>query len=179
MKRREFIVGLGDAAAAWPFAVEAQPAAMLPTIGFLGAGSPLGWSNWISAFLQRLHELGWVEDRTFVIEYRWAEGRSERYAEIAAEFVRAQGRSYCVSGQCCVRRQGSDCGHPDRVHTGGRSAWRWHGREFGSTGRKCHGPVDPGSDLAGKLLEFLREVIPSLRRLAILAPVGNLGSVRT
>jgi len=54
----------------------------------LGAGSPAGWSRWTAALLQRLQELGWVDGRTVSIEYRWADGRSERYAEIAAEFVR-------------------------------------------------------------------------------------------
>src|SRR5258708_6334996 len=87
MKRRGFIAGIG-ATAAWPFVIRAQQAAKMPTIGFLGAGSPSGWSNWTAAFLQRLQELGWVEGRTISIEYRWAEGRSERYAEIVAEFVR-------------------------------------------------------------------------------------------
>src|SRR5258708_23648400 len=87
MKRRGFIAGIG-ATAAWPFVIRAQQAAKMPTIGFLGAGSPSGWSNWTAAFLQRLQELGWVEGRTIAIEYRWAEGHSERYAEIVTEFVR-------------------------------------------------------------------------------------------
>jgi putative tryptophan/tyrosine transport system substrate-binding protein len=86
MKRREFITLLGGAVAAWPLAADAQQAAM--TIGFLGASTPSAWSRWSPAFVQRLRELGWVEGRTVAIEYRWAEGRSERYAEIAAEFVR-------------------------------------------------------------------------------------------
>jgi putative tryptophan/tyrosine transport system substrate-binding protein len=83
--RRKFLATLG--AAAWPLAARAQPA-KLPTIGFLGASTPSGWSVWVTAFVQRLHELGWIEGRNVAIEYRWAEGRSERYAEIAAEFVR-------------------------------------------------------------------------------------------
>ena len=66
----------------------AQPAGRLPTIGFLGGATPSTWSPWVTAFVQRLRELGWIENRTVAIEYRWAEGRSERFAEIAAEFVR-------------------------------------------------------------------------------------------
>src|SRR5260370_37430092 len=88
MRRRQFLAIVGGAAAARPFAVGAQQATKLPTIGFLGAGSPSGWSHWTAAFLQRLHELGWVEGRTFSIEYRWAEGHRQRYAEIAAELRR-------------------------------------------------------------------------------------------
>jgi putative ABC transport system substrate-binding protein len=72
----------------WPLVARAQQAGKLPTIGFLGAGSPSGWSRWTAAFLQRLHELGWIEGRTIAIEYRWAEGHSERYADFTAEFVR-------------------------------------------------------------------------------------------
>ena len=87
LKRREFITLLGGAAA-WPLAARAQQAGKLPTIGFLGASTASAWSQWTAAFLQRLRELGWNEGRTAAVEYRWAEGRSERYADIAAEFVR-------------------------------------------------------------------------------------------
>ena len=68
-------------------AVSAQQAGKLPTIGFLGA-DPAGFAPWTAAFVARLRELGWVDGRTVAIEYRWSEGRTERYAEIAAEFVR-------------------------------------------------------------------------------------------
>src|ERR1700745_2241537 len=88
MRRREFITLLGGAAATWPLATGAQQPGKLPTIGFLGGATASAWSNWSAAFLQRLRELGWSEGRTVSIEYRWAEGRYERAAEIAAEFVR-------------------------------------------------------------------------------------------
>jgi putative tryptophan/tyrosine transport system substrate-binding protein len=84
MRRREFITLLGGAAAAWPLAARAQQPKKLPTIGFLGAATASVWTPWIAAFEQRLRELGWTEGRTVAIEYRWAEGRHERYAEIAA-----------------------------------------------------------------------------------------------
>src|SRR6516162_1521552 len=85
--RRELLAALGGAAA-WPLAAGAQQPGKLPTVGFLGVATPTAWGPWASAFVQRLHELGWIEGRTIAIEYRWAEGRSERFAEIAAEFVR-------------------------------------------------------------------------------------------
>src|SRR5262245_10937699 len=88
MRRREFITLLGGGAAAWPLLARAQQSTKLPTVGFLGAGTLSAWSPWVAAFVQRLRELGWTEGRTIAIEYRWAEGRTERYAEIAAEFVR-------------------------------------------------------------------------------------------
>jgi hypothetical protein len=88
LKRREFITLLGGAAAAWPLAARAQQRTKLPIIGFLGASTPAAFSQWTAAFVRRLHELGWNEGRTIAIEYRWAEGRSERFAEIVAELVR-------------------------------------------------------------------------------------------
>src|SRR5262245_12711569 len=87
MNRRAFIAGLGSAAA-WPLVARGQRSAKLLTVGFLGGATPLSWTHWTAAFVQRLRELGWIEGRTIAIEYRWAEGRSERYTEIAAEFVR-------------------------------------------------------------------------------------------
>src|SRR5262245_40419869 len=87
MTRREFITLLGGAAA-WPLAARGQQPAKVPIIGFLGPGTPSAWSAWTAAFVQRLRELGWIEGRTVAIEYRWAEGSTERFGEIAAEFVR-------------------------------------------------------------------------------------------
>jgi putative tryptophan/tyrosine transport system substrate-binding protein len=86
MRRRDFIAIVGGAAT-WPVAAGAQQAGRLPTIGFLGA-DPAGFAPWTAAFVARLRELGWIDGRTVAIEYRWSEGRTERYAEIAAEFVR-------------------------------------------------------------------------------------------
>jgi putative ABC transport system substrate-binding protein len=90
MRRREFLAAFGGAAAAWPLAAHAQQPGKLPTIGFLGAGSPSSATQWTAAFEQRLRDLGWIEGRTVAIQYRWAEGRTERFAEIAAEFVRVK-----------------------------------------------------------------------------------------
>src|SRR6266487_3890944 len=87
VKRREFITVLGGAAA-WPVAASAQQPAKLPTIGLLGAATLLVESQRVAAFVQRLRELGWIEGRTVAIEVRWADGRTERFVEIAAEFVR-------------------------------------------------------------------------------------------
>jgi len=87
VKRREFITLIGGAAAIWPIAARAQQV-KLPTIGFLGASTRSNWTQWTASFLQRMSELGWIEGRTVAIEYRWAEGRTERYTEITTEFVR-------------------------------------------------------------------------------------------
>ena len=100
MKRREFIALLGGAAAAWPLA---QQSAKLPTIGFLGSASPSTQASRAAAFVQRLRELGWIENRTVAIEYRWAEGRSERFTEIGAEFVRLKVDVIVTSGNAVGR----------------------------------------------------------------------------
>src|SRR5207245_1633836 len=84
VKQREFITLLGGAVA-WPHAGQAQQPAKLPTIGYLGTTAASAWAPWTAAFVQRLHELGWIDGRTVVIQYRWAEGRTERSAELAAE----------------------------------------------------------------------------------------------
>src|SRR6516162_5903530 len=86
--RRKFLATLGGAVAGWPLAARAQQSGKLPTIGYLGASTPSLDTQRVGAFVQRLRELGWIEGRTIAIEYRWSEGRTERYAEIAAEFVR-------------------------------------------------------------------------------------------
>src|SRR2546428_4624938 len=88
MRRRDFITLLGSATAAWPLAARAEQPAKLPTIGFLGAATPSATSPWTAAFVQRLRDLGWIEGRNIAIEYRWAEGRTEPLAKIAAELVR-------------------------------------------------------------------------------------------
>src|SRR5215472_1083174 len=88
IERRKFLATLGGAAAAWPLVARTQQPARLPTIGVLGAATANIESQRIAAFLDRMHELGWIECRTITIEYRWAEGRTERMTEIAAEFVR-------------------------------------------------------------------------------------------
>src|SRR5262249_21404645 len=87
IERRKFFVTLGGAAAAWPLAARAQQVGRLPTIGLLGVGTASGWVYFTGAFVQRLREFGWIEGRTVAIEYRWAEGRRERFGEIAAEFI--------------------------------------------------------------------------------------------
>src|SRR6516165_6555222 len=85
--RRKFLATLlGGGAAAWPLAARAQQPGTRPTIGYLGSATPATQGQWVAAFVQRLRELGWIENRAVAIEVRWAEGRNERYSEIAAEF---------------------------------------------------------------------------------------------
>jgi putative ABC transport system substrate-binding protein len=98
MRRRDFVVLLGGAAVTWPLAAWAQQRAKLPTIGFLGPTTPDAWNQYVIVFVRQLHELGWIEGRAVAIEYRWGEGRPERYTEIAAEFVQLNVAIIVTSG---------------------------------------------------------------------------------
>jgi putative ABC transport system substrate-binding protein len=113
LKRRQFITLLGGAAAAWPLAARAQQPGKLPTIGFMGTSTPSAWSRWSTAFVQRLRELGWTDGRTIAIEFRWADGRSERFSEIAAEFVRLKVDVIVTTGGAVLAA--SDVSHPNRL----------------------------------------------------------------
>ena len=171
MRRREFITLLGGAAAAWPLAARAQPVAKLPTIGFLGTGSRSSWQPWTDAFVERLRQLGWIEDRTVTIEYRSAEGRSERFAEIAAEFVQLKVDIIVTSGAAgpAVKRATSTIPivlglANDPVGEGLVTSLRRPGGNL--TGLSLQAP-----DLAGKRLGLLHEILPDVRRLAILVDI--------
>jgi putative tryptophan/tyrosine transport system substrate-binding protein len=87
MRRRDFITLLGGAAG-WPLAARAQEAGKLPTIGYLGEATPAADRQRVASLVQQLRERGWIEGRTITTHFRWAEGRTEQLAEIAAEFVR-------------------------------------------------------------------------------------------
>jgi putative tryptophan/tyrosine transport system substrate-binding protein len=178
VRRREFITLVGNAAVAWPLAARAQQAGKLPIIGFLGSNTPATQKRWNDAFVQRLRELGWIEGRTVAIEYRWAEGRNERYAEIAAEMVRLKVDVIVTSGGAAslAAKQATAvipivfAAAGDPVGTGLVASLARPGSNV--TGLSLQQP-----DFAGKRLELLREVVPGLRRLAMLANIGSLGSV--
>src|SRR5262245_3765631 len=101
MRRRDFFTLLGGAVAApsltWPRTARAQQSGKA-VIGILESATPAGQSQWLNAFTQRMRELGWTEGRNLAIELRWGEGRSERYAEVAAEFARLKVDVIVASG---------------------------------------------------------------------------------
>ena len=172
--RRELLAALGGAAAAWPLAARAQQAGKLPTIGFLGQTTHSGGSEWVAAFVQRLHELGWNEGRTIAIEYRWAEGREERFAELAAELVRLKVDVIVTSGtpQVLAAKQATSV-IPIVFATAGDPVGNNLVASLARPGGNVTGLSNLISETGGKRLEFLREVVPGLRRLAILANVSN------
>jgi putative tryptophan/tyrosine transport system substrate-binding protein len=174
VNRREFITLLGGAAAAWPLAARAQQPGKLPTIGYLGGGGSINQRAWVDAFVQRMRELGWIEGRTVVIEYRWAEGRSERAAEIAAEFVRLKADVIVTDGTpSIVAAKQATSVIPIVFAAAGDPVGSGLVASLGRPGGNVTGLSVQAADLAGKRLEILREVIPGLRRLAILARTGS------
>jgi len=173
VKRRDFITLLGGAAA-WPLTARAQQAASVPTVGFLGAGSPATADVWLSAFTSRLRELGWIDHRDIEIDVRWAEGRNDRSAEIAAELVRlkvdvivtystehTQIAKQATSIIPIVFALAADPVGSNLV----ASLARPGGNLTGLSGQNV--------DLTAKRFELLREIIPSVRRLAVLFNGNN------
>jgi putative tryptophan/tyrosine transport system substrate-binding protein len=184
MRRREFISLLGGAAV-WPLAARAQQAGKLPTIGFLGASTRSAENEWIAAFVQRLRELGWVEGRTIVIEYRWAEGHDERLVEIAAEFVRRKVDVIVTWGAvpAIVAKRATSV-IPIVFAAIGEPVGIGLVASLARPGGNVTGLSSQTTELAGKRLELLREVVPGLRRLAIMfnvdapAPVLDMRGVQ-
>jgi putative tryptophan/tyrosine transport system substrate-binding protein len=135
-------------------------------------------SQRVAAFIQRLRELGWIDGRNLAIEYRWAEGRNERYAENAAEFVRLKVDVIVTAATPpTLAEQQATAVIPivfaaasDPVGTGLVAS-------LARPGGNITGLANQISDAGGKKLELLREAVPGLRRLAIMANVGNPASV--
>jgi putative ABC transport system substrate-binding protein len=175
--RRAFITLLGGAAA-WPMAVRAQQTAKLPTIGFLGANTASAQREWTDAFVQRLRELGWIEGRTVVIEYRWAAGRTERLADIVAELVRLKVDVICThSAEPVLAAKQATSVIPIVFGAAADPVGSGLVASLARPGGNVTGLSVQFTDLAGKRLELLREVVPGLRRLAIMANVGAPGAV--
>jgi ABC-type uncharacterized transport system substrate-binding protein len=173
MNRREFITLLGGAAA-WPVAGRAQQSSKSPTIGFLGSLSQSAQSAWTAAFVERMREHGWIENRTVGIEYRWAEGRSERFAEIAAEFVRLKVDVIVTAGtDAVVAAKNATPVIPIVFGTAGDPVANGLVASLARPGGNVTGMSNQSADIAGKRIELLREVVPSLRRLAIMANVAS------
>jgi putative ABC transport system substrate-binding protein len=173
--RRGFITLLGGAAT-WPLAARAQQAKM-PTIGFLGASTPVNWTDWTAAFVGRLSDLGWTDRRSVAIESRWAEGRSERFAEIAAEFVQLKVDVIVTSGGGVPAAKQATSVIPIVFPLAADPLGGGLVASLSHPGGNITGLSQQAADVAGKRLEILREILPRLRRLAILTDIGIAQSV--
>ena len=169
MRRREFIALLGGATV-WPLPLRAQQ--RRPVIGFLGTVAEGVWAKPVAAFEEQLREHGWIDGRTIKIIYHWAEGRPERFAEIATEFVNCNVDVIVTGGNAVSAVRQATSTIPivfalavDPVGSGFVNSLSRPGGNV--TGLSLQGP-----DLAGKRLELLRELAPGRRQLAILVNVG-------
>jgi ABC-type uncharacterized transport system substrate-binding protein len=174
IERRKFLATLGGAAFAWPLAARAQQPGKLPTIGFLGGATPSVESHRVAAFVQRLRELGWGEGHNLAIEYRWGDGRNERYVELAAEFVRLKvDVIVTVATPPTLAAKQATAVVPIVFASAGDPVGTGLVASLAQPGGNVTGLTNQGSDTAAKRLELLREVVPNLRRLAIMGNVSN------
>ena len=173
IRRREFITLLGGVAAAWPLAARAQQIGKLPTIGFLGSGTPSSMSLWTTAFAQRLRELGWIEGRT--VTYRFAEGHRERYSEIAAEFIRLNVDVIVTTSTAVPAAKQATSVIPIVFAIAQDPVSAGYVASLARPGGNITGLSAQQTDTAGKRVQLLREVVPELRRLAIMANVDDSG----
>ena len=175
IRRREFITLLG-AAVSWPLAARAEQ--KLPTVGYLGSSTASAQSQWVAAFVQRLRQLGWIDSRTIALEYRWAEGRSERFAEIAAEFALHKVNVIVTSGTAptlAAKRVTSDV--PIIFAVASDPIGNGLVASLARPGGNVTGLSIQQTDLAAKKLALLRESVPGFRRLAVMANIGSPAGV--
>jgi putative ABC transport system substrate-binding protein len=178
MRRRDFIKVVTSSVATWPLAARAQQPARLRTVGYLGSGTAAVQSRFALAFTQRLRELGWIEGHTLAIEYRWGEGRNDRFNAYAAEFVRLGVDVIATSGSAPVlaAKQATTtipivfAANSDPVGSGLVES-------FNRPGGNVTGISAQSADTPGREIEFLRQLAPGLRRLAIIANAGSPGSM--
>jgi ABC-type uncharacterized transport system substrate-binding protein len=174
--RRQFIKLLGGAAAAWPLAARGQQ--KLPTIGYLGSTARWTESPRDAALLERLRELGWIEGRTVAIEHRWAENRMGRYAEIATEFVRLRVDVIVTFGTAVPAFKQATSVIPIVFTIDADPVGRGLVASLARPGNNVTGLSAQSTDLVGKRLEILRELLPKRPRLAVMANVGFPGAVQ-
>ena len=176
MKRREFIALVGSAAAttAWPLATRAQQQPKLPTIGVLGPTTASVAGQWTGAFAQRLRELGWINGHTVAIEYRWAQGRMERAAEIASEFVRLKVDVIVTSGmRTVIAAKQATSTIPIVFVSAGDPVGYGLVASLARPGGNVTGLSSQSTDLTGKQIELLREATPRLSRMAVMVNPSN------
>jgi ABC-type uncharacterized transport system substrate-binding protein len=178
VNRRKFITLLGGAAATWPLAARAQQAGKVPTVGYLGGATAISQRAWVDAFREGLRELGWIEGRTVTIEYRWGEGRAERFAEIAAEFVRLKVDVILAGGtEAAVAAKQATSVIPIVFPSAGDPVSSGLVASLARPGGNVTGLSNQGSDLGAKKVGLLREIFPGLRRLAVMANADYSGAV--
>jgi putative ABC transport system substrate-binding protein len=176
MRRRDFIALLGSTTVTWPLTARAQQSGKLPKIGFLGVDTT-SWGPWTAAFVERLRELGWIDGRTISIEYRWAEGQPERYAEFAAEFVRLKVDVIVTFGTAVPTVKRATTVIPIVFAVAQDPIGGGLVTNLARPGGNVTGLSIQATEVAGKRLQLLREIMPRLRQLAIMVDFNAPQSV--
>ena len=175
MRRRGFIAGMG-AAVAWPIGARGQNKSTV--IGFLVGSSASATNQWTNAFEKRLRELDWVQGKNLEVHYRFADGRTERYSEIASEFVRIKVAIIVTAGtEPVIAAKQLTTTIPIVFATAGDPVGSGLVATLARPGGNVTGLSNQQSDLAGERLELLREIVPRLRRVAIMGNYRNPAAV--
>src|SRR5262245_19794841 len=173
MRRRDFIKAIGGSALACPLVARAQQPGKPRTIGVLGPTLPATWAPWTTAFVRRLHELGWIEGRTVAIEYRWTDGHTDRLPEVAAELIRAEPDVVLTAGTGVPALRQAKSSLPIVFAIARDPVGEGLVASLARPGGNVTGLSTQVTDLAAKRLQVLREVVPGVRKLAVLTEADD------
>jgi putative tryptophan/tyrosine transport system substrate-binding protein len=175
--RRHFVALLGGAAA-WPLVARAQQAGKVSTVGYIGGTTPTNEAPYIAALLQRLRELGWVEGQNLALEPRWADGEGELVGKLAAELVRLKVDVIVTSGnEASLDAKRATSAVPIVFAIAGDPVGTGLVASLARPGGNVTGLSAQLTDGAGKRVELLREAVPGLRRLGLMAHVVSLSTL--
>ena len=173
IRRRDFITLLGSAAA-WPLAARAQQSSTMRRIGFLGPLSEQTQLQWTTAFLKGLRDHGWIEGTTISIDYRWAEGRSDRLAQLAAELLQRNVEVIVTAGtELTLAVKQATASIPIVFAAAGDPVGTGLVGSLARPGGNVTGLSNQSADVVGKRIDLLREAVPGLRKLAVMANIGS------
>jgi putative ABC transport system substrate-binding protein len=175
IRRRKFITLLGGALAGWPLALRAQESPKVVRIGFLGSGFPAAWASRLEALRAGLNDLGYVEGKNIVFEFRWAEGgKYEQLGDLAAELVRLKVDilvTYGTPGTLAAKRATTTIPIV-MVHSGDAVATGII-TSLAKPGGNVTGSTLVNPELMAKRLELLKETLPRITRAAVLLNPDN------
>jgi len=178
-RRRQFLITAGALLVAPLPGFAQQPAAAIPRIGFLGVSTPAAWASRIEAFRAGLRDLGYVEGKNIVIEFRYAQGQFERLPQLAAELVRLKVDvivTHTVPGALAAKQATATNPIPVVMTNVGDAVGTGIVASLARPGGNITGDTFFLTELVGKRLEVLKDAIPRVRQVAVLANPDNAGT---